>query len=349
MEFVADELVDDGGGLLLQLGIGRVDERCECAAGGGVVLESLVDVAQLVGGDLGKSGAEGFGIAVLGGGEIVKVMGDDFLLTPHAIEEFLAEDFSGGLEGQAGAAGSVGGAGIGRQAAGGCDADMAGEAMEGDLRFVSPDVDSPDGCLCSEVEGEAAAGVPVEVAVGFGLDDEVHVDAVPVSPPGGQSGASAEAKVGLASERPGEGFVDSVREFARSARKVELGHQLLPALVPARGERRALPCCFEDHDRVLGGVRVAVYAVSLGSLIEVGEPLRVVLLPDRSWGVFLLTMVPRARGIGAFLGLVAGMAVVGLVSFGAPDVSFLWHNVIGAAVVGGVGVALRGRESRSRR
>ena len=91
---------------------------------------------------------------------------------------------------------------------------------------------------------------------------------------------------------------------------------------------------------------VAVYAVSLGSLIEVvnrfGSFFYGLIL-----GVFLLAMVPRARGAGAFLGLVAGMGAVAAVTFGAPDVSFLWHNVIGALTVLAVGVLLmrRGREA----
>ena len=91
---------------------------------------------------------------------------------------------------------------------------------------------------------------------------------------------------------------------------------------------------------------VAVYAVSLGSLIEVvnrfGSFFYGLIL-----GVFLLAMVPRARGVGAFLGLVAGMGAVAAVTFGAPDVSFLWHNVIGALTVLAVGVLLmrRGREA----
>ena len=36
------------------------------------------------------------------------------------------------------------------------------------------------------------------------------------------------------------------------------------------------------------------------------------------------------------------MTVVGAVNFGAPDVSFLWHNVIGAVVVLVVGVGIGG-------
>ena len=84
---------------------------------------------------------------------------------------------------------------------------------------------------------------------------------------------------------------------------------------------------------------VAVYAVSLGSLIEVVNRFGSFFYGS-ILGVFLLAMVPRARGIGAFLGLLAGMGAVAAVTFGAPSVSFLWHNVIGAAVVLVVGVVL---------
>ena len=84
---------------------------------------------------------------------------------------------------------------------------------------------------------------------------------------------------------------------------------------------------------------VAVYAVSLGSLIEVVNRFGSFFYGS-ILGVFLLAMVPRARGVGAFVGLVVGMGAVAAVTFGAPDVSFLWHNVIGAAVVVGVGVVL---------
>jgi hypothetical protein len=57
-------------------------------------------------------------------------------------------------------------------------------------------------------------------------------------------------------------------------------------------------------------------------------------------GVFLLAMIPRARAIGAFWGLIAGMTAVGAVSYGAPRVAFLWYNVIGAVVVVVVGLLL---------
>ena len=91
---------------------------------------------------------------------------------------------------------------------------------------------------------------------------------------------------------------------------------------------------------------VAVYAVSLGSLIEVVNRFGSFFYGS-ILGVFLLAMMPRARGIGAFFGLIAGMGVVAAVTFGAPDVSFLWHNVIGAGTVLVVGVllSLAGRAS----
>ena len=58
-------------------------------------------------------------------------------------------------------------------------------------------------------------------------------------------------------------------------------------------------------------------------------------------------MTPRARARGAFFGLLAGMAAVAAVSFGMSEVSFLWHNVIGALVVFAVGmlISLMSRES----
>jgi hypothetical protein len=44
--------------------------------------------------------------------------------------------------------------------------------------------------------------------------------------------------------------------------------------------------------------------------------------------------------VGAFTGLIAGMSAVAWVAVRRPDISFLWHNVIGALVVFGVGLAL---------
>jgi SSS family solute:Na+ symporter len=84
---------------------------------------------------------------------------------------------------------------------------------------------------------------------------------------------------------------------------------------------------------------IAVQAGSLGSLIEVVNRFGSFFYGS-ILGVFLLAMIPRTRAIGAFWGLIAGMTAVGLVSFGAPQVAFLWYNVIGAVVVVTVGVVL---------
>lgn len=86
---------------------------------------------------------------------------------------------------------------------------------------------------------------------------------------------------------------------------------------------------------------VATYAATLGSLIEVVNRFGSFFYGS-ILGVFLLTMVPRARGGGAFVGLIAGMATVAAVTFGRPSVSFLWHNVIGAVVVLAVGIVMGG-------
>ncbi len=84
---------------------------------------------------------------------------------------------------------------------------------------------------------------------------------------------------------------------------------------------------------------VATYAATLGSLIEVVNRFGSFFYGS-ILGVFLLAMIPRARALGAFVGLIAGMGTVAAVSFGAPTVSFLWHNVIGAVTVVVVGLAL---------
>ena len=84
---------------------------------------------------------------------------------------------------------------------------------------------------------------------------------------------------------------------------------------------------------------VAAYSVNLGSLIEVVNRFGSFFYGS-ILGVFLLAMIPRARAIGAFVGLIAGMSAVAAVNFGAPSVSFLWHNVVGAVVVVAVGMPL---------
>jgi SSS family transporter len=84
---------------------------------------------------------------------------------------------------------------------------------------------------------------------------------------------------------------------------------------------------------------VATYAVNLGSLIEVVNRFGSFFYGS-ILGVFLLAMMPSARSLGAFVGLLCGMAVVGAVNFGAPNVSFLWHNVIGAVTVVVIGLVI---------
>ena len=84
---------------------------------------------------------------------------------------------------------------------------------------------------------------------------------------------------------------------------------------------------------------IATFAANLGSLIEVVNRFGSFFYGS-ILGVFLLAMVPRARPVGAFFGLLAGMGAVATVTFGAPAVSFLWHNVIGAVVVVVVGMVL---------
>jgi len=98
---------------------------------------------------------------------------------------------------------------------------------------------------------------------------------------------------------------------------------------------------------------VAVKAATLGSLIEVVNRFGSFFYGS-ILGVFLLAMLPRTTALGAFVGLIAGMAMVGAVSFGAPAVAFLWYNVIGAVtvVVVGSGLSLGGgsvnRSSKSK-
>lgn len=86
---------------------------------------------------------------------------------------------------------------------------------------------------------------------------------------------------------------------------------------------------------------VATYAATLGSLIEVVNRFGSFFYGS-ILGVFILAMLKRANALGAFVGLLAGMGAVAAVSFGAPSVSFLWHNVVGAVTVVAVGMLLSG-------
>jgi SSS family solute:Na+ symporter len=89
---------------------------------------------------------------------------------------------------------------------------------------------------------------------------------------------------------------------------------------------------------------VATFAANLGSLIEVVNRFGSFFYGS-ILGVFLLAMIKWTRGIGAFVGLIAGMAAVAAVNFGAPAVSFLWHNVVGAVTVVTVGMLLSARRA----
>jgi SSS family solute:Na+ symporter len=90
---------------------------------------------------------------------------------------------------------------------------------------------------------------------------------------------------------------------------------------------------------------VASYAATLGSLIEVVNRFGSFFYGS-ILGVFILAMIPRARALGAFIGLIVGMLTVAAVNFGVPQVSFLWHNVVGAVTVVVVGMALSWPSSR---
>lgn len=84
---------------------------------------------------------------------------------------------------------------------------------------------------------------------------------------------------------------------------------------------------------------VATYAATLGSLIEVVNRFGSFFYGS-ILGVFLCAMIPRVRATGAFVGLLAGMGTVAAVSVFAPQVAFLWHNVIGAVAVVATGLLL---------
>jgi SSS family solute:Na+ symporter len=91
---------------------------------------------------------------------------------------------------------------------------------------------------------------------------------------------------------------------------------------------------------------VAMFAADQGSLIEVvnryGSFIYGSLL-----GVFILgILTTRATASGAFWGLIAGMLVVLTVALRLPWIAFLWHNLIGAAVVVVVGMGISYSQAR---
>jgi Na+/proline symporter len=90
---------------------------------------------------------------------------------------------------------------------------------------------------------------------------------------------------------------------------------------------------------------VAVWAAELGSLIEVVNRIGSFFYGS-VLGVFILAIgFPRSTGTGAFVGLLAGMALVAATARFS-DVAFLWHNVIGAVAVVVVGVTISAFRSR---
>ncbi len=87
---------------------------------------------------------------------------------------------------------------------------------------------------------------------------------------------------------------------------------------------------------------VAHVAVQLGSLIEVVNRIGSIFYGSLL-GVFVLALVfKRANGHGAFVGLLAGIAVVVGFAFhpATRGVSYLWHNPIGVVVVLVVGLTV---------
>jgi Na+/proline symporter len=88
---------------------------------------------------------------------------------------------------------------------------------------------------------------------------------------------------------------------------------------------------------------VAVYAANLGSLIEVVNKFGS-LFYGSVLGVFILALgFKRANGHGAFVGLIAGLAVVFTVAYHPATkdaISYLWFNVIGVVVVVVVGMVV---------
>ena len=89
----------------------------------------------------------------------------------------------------------------------------------------------------------------------------------------------------------------------------------------------------------LAACLVAIYASTLGPLIEVVNRFGSFFYGSLL-GVFVLAIgTKRATGRGAFWGLIAGMGAVAYVAF-TTSISFLWHNVVGVVVVVVVGMAL---------
>jgi solute:Na+ symporter, SSS family len=84
---------------------------------------------------------------------------------------------------------------------------------------------------------------------------------------------------------------------------------------------------------------VAIFSTNLGPLIDVVNRFGSFFYGSLL-GVFVLAIgTKRATSRGAFWGLLAGMAAVALVARYS-SMAFLWHNVVGVAVVVGVGMLI---------
>jgi len=143
-------------------------------------------------------------------------------------------------------------------------------------------------------------------------------------------------------------FIAAVLAAAMSSIAAEL-NSLSTATVIDFYRRRIKPDASDAHYLLVSklatgfwglfAMMIALWAVALGSLIEVVNRFGSFFYGS-ILGVFILAFIPRARGRGAFFGLIGGMGTVAAVSFLAPDVSFLWYNVIGAVGVLVVGLPL---------
>lgn len=101
---------------------------------------------------------------------------------------------------------------------------MSPAAVEADVGALVADDQTVNRRGCREIEREPAAGVPLEVAVRVGLNKEVDVGAVSVTPAGHEGGFSPQAKVLLTAEGAPEGNADRIEELARSSRQPEISH-----------------------------------------------------------------------------------------------------------------------------
>jgi solute:Na+ symporter, SSS family len=150
-------------------------------------------------------------------------------------------------------------------------------------------------------------------------------------------------------------FIAAVMAAAMSAIAAEL-NSLATTTVIDFYRRWVQPAATDAHYLIVSKVAtgfwglfacvVATRAATLGSLIEVVNRFGSFFYGS-ILGVFLLAMVPSARAIGAFVGLIAGIAAVAMLGFGAPSVSYLWQNVVGAVTVLIVGISLSAARARS--